>query len=205
MSDSFSMRMSSDDGLAPPAEIFAAKPDRKGPKTVAVLLVLGSIIVLFIGYGYWELSSVDDLVEEDIMVIIEAPNNQGANITVEEYQEFHDIAIENGAYHWIGFSLLLGGGFSLIGGIVLFNMNPLGSKLAGGGALISLFGGIRGIFLTKEAASESIPYLVQNYELMAYLCGTCMFLCGALAALPLLNAGARAALYPKVTLTLEEE
>jgi hypothetical protein len=32
-----------------------------------------------------------------------------------------------------------------------------------------------------------------------------MAICAALSALPLLNAGARAALYPKVTLTLEEE
>ena len=36
--------------------------------------------------------------------------------------------------------------------------------------------------------------LLLTYEIFTYLCGTCMFLCGAFSALPLINARARAAL-----------
>ena len=50
MTDDVSIRMSSDDALAPPMSLFAPRPDKKGPKTIAILLVLGSILMLITGW-----------------------------------------------------------------------------------------------------------------------------------------------------------
>ena len=51
MSDSFSIRMSGDDGIAPPMEAFQPRPDEKGPKTVAIVLVMGAILMVLVGWG----------------------------------------------------------------------------------------------------------------------------------------------------------
>ena len=50
MTDDFSIRMKDDDGIAPPASIFAPRPDKKGPKTIAILLIFGSLLMIVIGY-----------------------------------------------------------------------------------------------------------------------------------------------------------
>jgi len=49
--------------------------------------------------------------------------------------------------------------------------------------------------------------LLLTYEISTYFCGVCMVTCLSLAALPLLNARARLALYsnPKVVLVSEQE
>ena len=44
MSEEFSIRMKEEDGLAPPASLFAPRPDKKGPKTIAILLIFGSLL-----------------------------------------------------------------------------------------------------------------------------------------------------------------
>ena len=51
MNDDVSIRMKDDDGLAPPASLFAPRPDKKGPKTIAILLIMGSILMLLVGWG----------------------------------------------------------------------------------------------------------------------------------------------------------
>ena len=57
-----------------------------------------------------------------------------------------------------------------------------------------------------NVSSQVLPEQVtQINEYMSYLCGACMMMCVALAALPVLNAAARAALVQKVTLVVEEE
>ena len=57
-----------------------------------------------------------------------------------------------------------------------------------------------------KVSSEMLPQEITTVtELMSYLCGVCMAICVALAALPILNASARAALNEKVTLVNEEE
>ena len=56
-----------------------------------------------------------------------------------------------------------------------------------------------------QVSSEMLPQEVTTVtELMSYLCGVCMAVCVALAALPILNASARAALNEKVELVNEE-
>ena len=89
MTDDVSIRMSSDDALAPPMSLFAPRPDKKGPKTIAILLVLGSILMLITGWGDFQNSQAEDFPEADLDDILENYQNQEINITAEEYQEYH--------------------------------------------------------------------------------------------------------------------
>ena len=63
------------------------------------------------------------------------------------------------------------------------------------GAAIGLIMGVFGSILINDAASEFLAGpLILTYKIFTYLCGVCMFICGALTSLPLLNARARMAL-----------
>ena len=48
----FSMRMEGDDAVpTPPVDMFAVRPDRKGPKTVAILIIFGALLLAYQAYG----------------------------------------------------------------------------------------------------------------------------------------------------------
>ena len=206
MSDDFSIRMNGDDGLAPPASLFAPRPDKKGPKTIAILLVMGSILMILVGWGDFQNSMAEDFPAGDLDAILENYQNQEINITAEEYQEYHDEVRDDGAYSVRGYTLIFGGILVLVGGILLFRLNLLGVKLSLAGSTIGLLGGFGGTWMMVQVSSEMLPQEVTTVtELMSYLCGVCMAICVALAALPILNASARAALSEKVNLVNEEE
>jgi len=206
MTDDVSIRMSSDDALAPPMSLFAPRPDKKGPKTIAILLVLGSILMLITGWGDFQNSQAEDFPEADLDDILENYQNQEINITAEEYQEYHDEIREDGAYSVRGYSLMAGGLLVMTGGILLFRLNILGVKLSLAGAIIGLLGGFGGSWMMTQVSAEMLPEQVTVVnELLSYICGVCMAICVAMAALPILNSSARAALNEKVTLVNEEE
>ena len=68
MSEDFSIRMKDDDGLAPPASLFAPRPDKNGPKTIAVFLIMGSLLMGFTAYGDLTLAQADDLSQEELFL-----------------------------------------------------------------------------------------------------------------------------------------
>ena len=202
MSDSFSIRMSGDDGIAPPMEAFQPRPDQKGPKTVAVVLVMGAILMVLVGWGDIGNSMADEY--PDAKIVVEG--YQDDNLSVDDYQEYHDLVKEDGAYCIRGYSLLLGGTAVVIGAIMLFKLRFSGVIICLGGSVIGLVGGVIGSMRMANVSSQILPEQVtQINEYMSYLCGACMMMCVALAALPVLNSAARAALVQKVTLVVEEE
>ena len=206
MSDEISIRMKDDDGPIPPASLFAPRPDKKGPKTIAILLVMGSILMILVGWGDFKNSMAEDFPEGDLDAILGNYQNQDINITAEEYQDYHDKVRDDGAYSVRGYSLMLGGILVLVGGILLFRLNKLGVKLSLLGSTIGLFGGFGGTWMMTNVSSELLPQEVTTVtELMSYLCGVCMLICVAMSALPILNASARAALNESVELVNEEE
>ena len=69
MSDSFSIRMSGDDGIAPPMEAFQPRPDEKGPKTVAIVLVMGAILMVLVGWGDIGNSMADEYPDAEYPVV----------------------------------------------------------------------------------------------------------------------------------------
>ena len=206
MSDDISIRMNGDDGLAPPASIFAPRPDKKGPKTIAILLIMGSILMILVGWGDFRNSMADDFPDADLDAILENYQNQEINITAEEYQDYHDEVRDDGAYSVRGYTLIFGGILVLVGGVLLFRLNILGVKLSLAGSTIGLLGGFGGTWMMAQVSSEMLPQEVTTVtELMSYLCGVCMAICVAMAALPILNASARAALSDKLQLVNGEE
>ncbi len=206
MSDDFSIRMNGDDGLAPPASIFAPRPDKKGPKTIAILLIMGAAIMISIGWGDIQNSNRDDFPEEEVDTLLENFQNNDVNVTAEDYQEYHDKIRDDGSYSIRGYSLVIGGALLIVGGVLLFRLNMLGVKLSLGGAILGLLGGVSGSWMMARSSAEILPEEVTVvFEIWSYLCGVCMLTCLAMAALPILNASAKAALNEKVELVSEEE
>ena len=206
MTEEVSIRMKDDDGIAPPAFIFAPRPDKKGPKTIAILLIMGSLIMISVGWGDIQNSMRDDFPEEGNDIISNFDNNDEVNVTIEEYQEFHDEIRDNGYYTIRGYSLTIGGGLLIVGGVMLFRLNAIGAKLSITGAIIGLIGGLSSSWLMAQTSMDIFQEEVAMiFKVWSYLCGFCMVICLAMAALPVLNASARAALSPNVVLVNEEE
>ncbi|MGB1913547.1 MAG: hypothetical protein ACPH54_03985 [Candidatus Poseidoniaceae archaeon] len=175
-------------------DMFAVRPDHKGPKTVAILLVLGGIFFAVLAYTDLTNHRTEELSEEQIETQINVPNSQGENLTSEQFQQFHQEVNEQNGYLIRGTSLAVGSVLVIAGGISLYFMKPLGGKLAVAGAVVSLIGGIFGNMIIFDAAEKHLTEsLVLTYEVTGYLCGVCTFLCGALALLPLINARAKLA------------
>ena len=206
MSEEFSIRMKDDDGIAPPASIFAPRPDEKGPKTIAILLIIGALLMGFTSFGDIQMSFTDDLSQEELDTLLSNVRNNGENITDEEYQDYHDETRDQGAYSLRGWSVFVGAVLILLGGVLLFSLNVNGPKFALAGSFIAAAGGLYANWTIYTVSLEMLPpSLILANKILGYFCGSCMVICASLAALPLFNAAARAALSQNVTLITEEE
>ena len=194
--------MASDD-----ADMFAIRPDHKGPKTVAILLIVFSIFLGFVAKADLDLARTEQVSDAYMEQILETPNQQGDNVSFEDYQSYHQEVNDNNGYLIRGVSLAIGSVAGIVGGALLYRMKPLGSKLALSGALISFVGGIVGNIIFYDAAQLYLRGTIQdNAEYFGYACGVCTFFVAALALLPLINARARLAFSEvnKVELIQEE-
>jgi len=194
--------MASDD-----ADMFAIRPDHKGPKTVAILLIVFSIFLGFVAKADLDLAGTEQVSDAYMEQILETPNQQGDNVSFEEYQSYHQEVNDNNGYLIRGVSLAIGSVAGIVGGALLYRMKPFGGKLALAGALISFVGGIVGNMIFYDAAQLHLRGTIQdNAEYFGYACGICTFFVAALALLPLINARARLAFAEvnKVELIQEE-
>lgn len=182
------------------------RPDEKGPRNIAVLLFLSSLLVAGMGWQDWQLHH-EGLSDGEIEVFLKTPNNQeGEPTTVEQYRDFEDDVRTQNGYLLRSLSLLSSSGCLLMGSLLLFRLHRLGAQLCVTGASIGLVGGVWGsVIINRSAAAFLGEALVLTYEIWVYLCGSLMGLCLAMAALPLLNAKAKLALKPRVTLAQSEE
>ena len=82
----FSIRMDKEDSVPKEEDFdFAIKPDTKGPKTVAVLMLFGGILLLLLAYGDFQLSQKEDLTQAEIDIVLETPNSDiDTEITKDE-------------------------------------------------------------------------------------------------------------------------
>ena len=65
---------------------FEVRPDRKGPKNIAVLLLLSSLVVAGMGWQDWQLHN-EGLTDGQIETFLTTPNSQpGEPTTVEQYR-----------------------------------------------------------------------------------------------------------------------
>ena len=192
-----------------PSDILAVRADKKGPKTVAILLMIGAVLIAMQAYDDWQFNSAQDLSDSYVEDTLITLNSQGGGeLSVDDYQNFHDAARDSGGYLIRAIGLGLAAIVILIGAPLLFKLNPLGAKLSIAGATIGFLGGVAGSYQLNQAAIETLHGpLSLTYEIMMYLCGVCMAACVALAVMPLFNVAARMALYgeDKVFLVQEEE
>lgn len=198
----FSMRMDENQPEADmPTDLFAVRPDTKGPKSVGILLVLGSLLLFGQALGDIELHQAVDLPSDYVDEILQVPNSQGdgtTDVSPEQYQTFHDAARDSGGYAVRGYGFVLSSIMLFVGGIMLFFLKGSGAKLSLAGAGIGMVSSIRGSLLIKGASdAHLIGILLLNYEILTYLFGVCMVMCAGMAALPLINVRARLALYPE--------
>ena len=172
------------------------KPDRTGPKTIAVMIFIGGLLILFQAYSDFTANGLEDVPDSEVERLLETPNSQSETpITPEQYQQFHDDARDSGGYLIRSIGLFISGSLVLFGSVNLFRLLSSGPKIATLGAGIGFVSGLYGSHLIRVASDDNLGgALLLTYEIFTYLCGTCMFLCGAFSALPLINARARAAL-----------
>lgn len=172
------------------------KPDRRGPKTIAVMIFIGGLLILFQAYSDFTANGLEDIPDSEVERLLETPNSQSETpITPEQYQQFHDDARDSGGYLIRSIGLFISGALVTFGSVNLFRLLSSGPKIATLGAGIGFVTGLYGSHLIRVASDDNLDgALLLTYEIFTYLCGTCMFLCGAFSALPLINARARAAL-----------
>ncbi|MEC8249015.1 MAG: hypothetical protein VX043_00685 [Candidatus Thermoplasmatota archaeon] len=188
-----------DDEKSIPDDIWGEIPikeDRRGPKTIAILLFLGGLVILFQAYTDYTTHGLEDIPASEVERLLETPNSQSDDpITPEEYQQFHDDARDSGGYLIRAIGLCISGLLIVFGSVNLFRLLKSGPKIATTGAGIGFISGLYGSHLIRIASDDNLSgALLLTYEIFVYLCGTCMFICGAFSALPLINARAKAAL-----------
>jgi len=175
-------------------DMFAVRPDHKGPKTVGILLIFLSIFLAFVAKADLDLAKTDEVSDAYMEQILETPNQQGDNVSFEQYQSYHQEVNENNGYQIRGLSLAVGSATGIIGGTLLYRMKPIGGKIALSGALVAFVGGIIGNMVFYDAANTHLNGTIRdNAEYFGYACGVCTFFVAALALLPLINARARLA------------
>ena len=176
---------------------FEIRPDRSGPRNLAVLLMLGALVVLWMGYADLQAHRIG-LSDDQVSTLIATPNAQGGEPTsLEDFRTFENDARDQGAFLTRAISLLASGGMVLIGGALLFRLRRAGAYLCTAGAAIGLLGGVAGSIMIRGTDQDHLgDALAFTYEAWVYLCGAMMGLCLAMAALPLLNLRARMALEP---------
>ena len=83
-------------GMGP--DMFAIRPDHKGPKTVAILLIVCSLFFALVAKADIDLANQEEVSDEFMAEILETPNQQGDNISFEAYQSYHKEVNENNGY-----------------------------------------------------------------------------------------------------------
>ena len=92
------------------------KPDRKGPKTIAVMIFIGGLLILFQAYSDFTANGLEDVPDSEVERLLETPNSQSETpITPEQYQQFHDDARDSGGYLIRSIGLFISGGLVLFG------------------------------------------------------------------------------------------
>ena len=207
----FTMRLSDDQktkqstNSSPP--IFPQVVDRKGPKTIGIIMIIGALLTGILGFGDMQNQFVEEIPDSEIETLLATPNSQGENLTVDDYQDFHDEARSSHAYLFRGALMFAGSLLICVGGVGLFLLRKWGAITGLIGVAITLIGGIGGGLNIQSAAAEHLGgQLELAYSLQVYLCGICMGMCGLITALPLFNVGARNALNGKaMEIHFEEE
>ena len=181
------------------------RPDQKGPKNIAIILVLSSLIVAGCAAQDW-VQHQGGLTDDQLTTYLSTQNSQeGEPTSIEDFRDFESEVQQSNGFLIRSVGLALTTLCLIIGGVLLYGLKRSGAYLCVTGAGIGLITGVYGSLLIQEAAINHLGEgMLLTYKIWVYLCGTTMSLCLAIAALPLLNMRARLALSQKVILTFDE-
>ena len=177
------------------APIIPVRPNSTIPVLMGLLLVLGGILLLFMGY-----SEISRQGEPNLPQYEERQLEQGfskySNITGDDIQDLHD-ELRHAKYYWyLGSGFMLGGLLMLVGGIQLLRKRSIGAKLGVGGNAIVILFALISYGISSGPSNELGSMVSVTYTGLAFVYGICSLCCGIFAAFPLIHASGRAALDP---------
>lgn len=188
-----SIRLENDSSQILVAPVIPVRPNTTIPVLIGVLLVLGGILVMWMGY-----TEITRQGEPNLPVYEEQQLEQGfsqsSNITGDDIQDLHD-ELRHAKYYWyLGCGFLFGGALMLAGGVQLLRKRSIGAKLgmAGNGAVI--LAALVSYGISSGPAGELGSMVSVTYTGLAFVYGICSFCCGIFAGFPLLYASGKAAL-----------
>ncbi len=177
------------------APVIPVRPNSTIPVLMGLLLVLGGILVMFMGYSEISKQGEPNLPKDEEKQL-EQGFSQNSNITGEDIQDLHD-NLRHAKYYWyLGSGFMFGGLLMLVGGIQLLRKRSIGAKLGIGGNAIVILGALISYGTSSGPSEELGPMVSITYTGLAFVYGICSLCCGVFAAFPLLHASGRAALDP---------
>ena len=156
-------------------DMFAIRPDHKGPKTVAILLIVFSIVLGFVAKADLDLANTEEVSDAYMEQILETPNQQGDNVSFEQYQAYHQEVNDNNGYQIRGSLCNRKCNRHHRRHSTLQDETDWG-KIALSGALVAFVGGIVGNMVFYDAANKHLNGTIRdNAEYFGYACGICTF------------------------------
>jgi len=186
--------------------MFEPRPDTKGPKNIGTFMVIGGILLLLFAYSNL-MYHFSDLSDAEVDTLLKNSNRQtDENTTLDDYRAFEKVNQEESSFLYKAVGLGIAGCTSIVGGLMLRQLNAVGSKIAGVGVGL----GTCVVFITSfDIYRQSKIGLNQSLQLTymttVYLWSTVLGLCFAMSVLPIINTQARLAMNQKVTLELQDE
>ena len=203
MGDLGSMRIENESPqLSLVAPVIPVRPNSTIPVLMGLLLLLGGILVMIMGYSEISRQGEPNLPESEVKQL-ETGFSQSSNITGEDIQDLHD-ELRHAKYYWyLGSGFMFGGLLMLVGGVQLLRRRSIGAKLGMGGNAIVILAALISYGISSGPANELGSMVSVTYTGLAFVYGICSLCCGVFAAFPLLHASGRAALDPHLQIPQE--
>ena len=178
--------------------IIPVRPNTTIPVLMGLLLVLGGILVLLMGYAEISRQGEPNLPKSEERQL-EQGFSQSSNVTGEDIQDLHD-ELRHAKYYWyLGCGFLFGGALVLAGGVQLLRKRSIGAKLGMVGNGLVIVSAFISYGISSGPANELGSMVAVTYTGLAFVYGICSLCCGIFAAFPLLHASGKAALDPHLT------
>ena len=197
------LRMKNDIQDADPVlPMIPVKPNNAIPATIAVLLLLGSLFMLYSAYSNL---SADPPSSAELEEMAEQFNAAGANTSGAELEQFFQELDDAGYFTTLGLIEVVAS-LTLWGGSILFFLRDRrGVWVGAAGGTLVMVDAIYGLITMLGLSEGYDPLISTTFKVTAGLGLGCGIICIALPFIPLLFAAGRAALHKPVSLVTEAE
>ena len=168
------------------------KPNKSIPITIAVFLILGSLIVGFSAFGNLSNKGMPD---DEAQSLADSLNMQGSNLTGEQVNAYFDDLEDAGYFTTLGIIEAMACIALLTSGVLLIIGKKLGVWVGVCGGSLYLIDAIVGFVILSGVESPD-QLLTMSMRIASGIGMGCGLLCLSLPFVPLLVASGRAALEP---------